>query len=68
MLAECVSAALRREWDPQQIRGHVARRSWDEVARQVLSQWLLARDCFGAKASHPDLERAAARPDRIPQS
>ena len=52
-LAECLSSALAREWDPQQIRDHVAHRSWDYVAEQVFVQWSSARDSFTTEEIRP---------------
>jgi teichuronic acid biosynthesis glycosyltransferase TuaC len=57
-LAEALIAALAREWDAQRIREHLATRSWDDVARRVMVQWLLALESFGARASG----RAAGSP------
>lgn len=53
-LAECLNTALDRDWDPQRIRSHVASRSWDEVAVQVLAQWRLAVTSFGRDTTSPD--------------
>jgi teichuronic acid biosynthesis glycosyltransferase TuaC len=50
-LAEALIAALTREWDAQRIREHLATRSWDDVARRVMVQWLLTLESFGARAS-----------------
>ncbi len=50
-LAESLVAALMREWDAERIREQVAMRSWDDVARRVMVQWLLALESFGARAS-----------------
>jgi glycosyltransferase involved in cell wall biosynthesis len=41
-LAECVLAALSRKWDAERIQAHVANRSWDGVARQVIREWEIA--------------------------
>jgi teichuronic acid biosynthesis glycosyltransferase TuaC len=61
-LAESLMAALTREWDAERIREHLATRSWDDVARRVMVQWLLALESFGARASG----RAARSPkDRV---
>lgn len=50
-LAKCMLAALTQEWDARRIRDHVAARSWDDVARRVVVQWLLAVESFGARSS-----------------
>jgi teichuronic acid biosynthesis glycosyltransferase TuaC len=66
-LTGSIVTALGRDWDPGQIRNHVAARSWDEVARRVMLQWRLAIDAFAAKsvngsaASAKELVAAAAR-------
>jgi teichuronic acid biosynthesis glycosyltransferase TuaC len=41
-LAECLAAALARDWNHRQIRDHVAARSWSDVAERVIAQWRLA--------------------------
>jgi hypothetical protein len=46
-----MAAALTRDWDAQRIRGHVATRSWDDVAQRVASQWLLAVNSFRSPAA-----------------
>lgn len=56
-LSDSISTALGRDWDSARIRDHVATRSWDAVARQVLVQWHAAVDGFAAE-THGD--RAAA--------
>jgi glycosyltransferase involved in cell wall biosynthesis len=48
-LAQSMVAALTRDWDADQIRNHVATRSWDDVARRVVPQWRLAVDAFKAR-------------------
>jgi teichuronic acid biosynthesis glycosyltransferase TuaC len=50
-LSRDIVAALTRAWDPERIRGQVAARSWDEVARQVEAQWRLAISAYDAEAS-----------------
>ena len=50
-LAEGLVAALNREWDTKQIRDHVARRSWDDVARRVADRWLAAVTAFADRRS-----------------
>jgi teichuronic acid biosynthesis glycosyltransferase TuaC len=65
-LAESMVAALTRDWDTRRIRDHVATQSWDDVARRVAAQWLLAVETFrAAKAdgsgSTADLVTAVVR-------
>jgi len=47
-LAESMAAALTRDWDARRIRDHLSTRSWDDVARRVAAQWLLAVNSFTA--------------------
>jgi teichuronic acid biosynthesis glycosyltransferase TuaC len=55
-LAECLTAALRQEWDRARIRDHVVNRSWQDVARRVAAQWRLAIDASesGQRAGSSD--------------
>jgi len=41
-LSRAIVQAINRNWDTRRIREHVLGQSWDGVARQVASQWLLA--------------------------
>jgi glycosyltransferase involved in cell wall biosynthesis len=64
-LAECMLAALMRNWDAQRIRDHVSTRSWDNVARRVTAQWLLAIASFKGettRASVPSPEGSGPAP------
>jgi hypothetical protein len=66
-LAECMVAALACDWETERIRDHVSPQSWDDVARRVAAQWLLAIKAFGAEeadgsaASPEDLVTAVVR-------
>ena len=66
-LAECITAALTRSWDPQRIHDHLSSQSWDGVAKRVAAQWLLAVETFeaakpvGPAASADGLLTAATR-------
>lgn len=48
-LATALHEALSRSWDAQKIRDFVVARSWDDVARRVAAQWLLAVEGFARK-------------------
>lgn len=45
-LAEAVCLALARNWSHDDIRAHVLMRSWNAVAREVLTEWQRAVDQF----------------------
>jgi glycosyltransferase involved in cell wall biosynthesis len=67
-LADSITAALKRDWDIWRIRNHVASQSWDEVAKRVAAQWLLAVETFrtetvGASAAFGDLVTVARSPE-----
>jgi teichuronic acid biosynthesis glycosyltransferase TuaC len=51
-LATCIIQVLRRDWETGRIRDHVAKESWDGVAKRVLAQWHIAVTSAGARDGH----------------
>jgi glycosyltransferase involved in cell wall biosynthesis len=51
-LATCIIQVLRRDWETGRIRDHVAKESWDGVAKRVLAQWHIAVTSAAARDGH----------------
>jgi glycosyltransferase involved in cell wall biosynthesis len=67
-LAECVVAALSRQWDAGAIREQVATRSWDGVALRVAAQWALAVEAFRSRQAEAGDTSSQARPTAVSHS